>query len=69
MFIALVGVTFEAVLGILGWILVFVGAIWVGQGIGLIGGSFMTGSAFWAFAGGVCVVAGAGLIGWARRNA
>jgi hypothetical protein len=28
-----------------------VGVVWIGQGIGLIGGSFMTGSAFWAVVG------------------
>ncbi len=32
-----------------------VGVVWIGQGAGLIGGSFMTGSVFWA-------VAGAGLL-------
>jgi hypothetical protein len=32
-----------------------VGVVWIGQGAGLIGGSFMTGSAVWA-------VAGAGLL-------
>jgi hypothetical protein len=28
-----------------------VGLIWMGQGVGLIGGSFMTGSALWAVIG------------------
>lgn len=28
-----------------------VGGIWLGQGLGFIGGSFMTGSAFWAVVG------------------
>ncbi len=32
-------------------ILALVGAVWLGQGIGLIGGSAMTGSSFWAVAG------------------
>jgi membrane protein implicated in regulation of membrane protease activity len=32
-------------------ILGFVGLVWFGQGIGLIGGSMMTGSSFWAVAG------------------
>jgi hypothetical protein len=35
-----------------------VGLIWLGQGIGLIRGSFMTGQAFWAVAGGI-LLAGA----------
>lgn len=33
-----------------------VGAIWLGQGLGFIGGSFMTGSAFWAAIGAVLLV-------------
>jgi hypothetical protein len=28
-----------------------VGGIWLGQGLGFIGGSFMSGSAFWAVVG------------------
>jgi F0F1-type ATP synthase assembly protein I len=28
-----------------------VGGVWLGQGLGYIGGSFMTGSAFWAVVG------------------
>lgn len=49
--------------------LVVVGFIWIGQGIGLIPGSFMTGDPFWAAAGIAVAVGGAG-IGWtARRRA
>lgn len=55
-------------LGILGWVLVFLGAIWLGQGVGLIPGSFMTGSTFWAIAGGVCVLVGGGLLAGTRRK-
>jgi hypothetical protein len=33
-----------------------VGAVWLGQGLGYIGGSFMTGSAFWAVVGAVLLV-------------
>lgn len=32
-----------------------VGVIWIGQGLGAIGGSFMTGSPFWALVGAGCV--------------
>ena len=42
-------------------LLVIVGAIWFGQGVGWISGSFMTGEAAWAVIGGVCVVAGVAL--------
>jgi hypothetical protein len=37
--------------------------LWLGQGLGLIPGSFMTGSAFWAVVGGL-LVAAAGVVGW-----
>ncbi len=32
-------------------LLALVGFVWLGQGVGLIPGSFMTGQAFWAIAG------------------
>jgi len=32
-----------------------IGFVWVGQGIGLIGGSFMTGEAVWAVIGGLAI--------------
>ena len=35
-------------------ILALVGTVWVGQGVGLIGGSFMTGSAVWAVSAWSC---------------
>jgi hypothetical protein len=34
----------------------------------VIEGSSMTGSTFWAVTGGVCVVAGIGLLGWPWRG-
>jgi hypothetical protein len=39
-----------------------VGALWVGQGIGLIGGSFMSGQAVWAVIGAVAILFGSVLI-------
>ena len=43
-------------------VLVLVGLVWIGQGTGLLqGSSFMVGDPFWAIAGVVLVVAGAGL--------
>ena len=53
--------------GGLGLVLAVSGAVFFGQGIGAIGGSFMTGSARWAVIGAVLVVAGAGLLAVARR--
>jgi hypothetical protein len=52
---------------IVGIILILVGAVWFGQGIGAIGGSFMTGDALWAVIGAVCVFFGAALLLGARR--
>ena len=52
---------------IIGVVLVLVGGVWFGQGIGAIGGSFMTGEALWAVIGAVCVFFGAALLVGARR--
>ncbi|MGH7904716.1 MAG: hypothetical protein ACREPA_11435 [Candidatus Dormibacteraceae bacterium] len=45
-----------------------VGALWIGQGTGHIGGSFMTGVPSWAAAGALALLAGAGLIVAALRR-
>ena len=47
------------VLFALGGVFLVVGVIWLGQGVGLIGGSFMTGEAVWAVVGGICIGIGA----------
>jgi uncharacterized membrane protein YhhN len=54
---------------VIGALLFVAGALWLGQGLGLIHGSSMTGSTFWAVVGAVCVVAGLGLLGWPWRQA
>jgi hypothetical protein len=46
------------VLLVFGGVFLVVGVIWLGQGVGLIGGSFMSGEAIWAAIGGVCIVLG-----------
>ena len=53
--------------GVIGVILVVIGAVWFGQGIGAIGGSFMTGAPEWAVIGAICVFIGAMLLLGARR--
>jgi hypothetical protein len=53
---------------VLGAALVVVGAVWLGQGLDLIQGSFMTGSTFWAIVGGLCIACGLGLLGWPWRE-
>jgi hypothetical protein len=39
-----------------------VGGIWLGQGLGFIGGSFMTGSPLWAVIGAILLVLAAVLV-------
>ena len=46
---------------VLAAVLAIVGIIWLGQGLGIIAGSFMTGSLFWAAVGAV-LLAGAVLL-------
>ena len=46
----------------LGAVFVVVGVIWFGQGVGLIGGSFMSGQTVWAVIGGGCIAVGAYLV-------
>jgi hypothetical protein len=41
---------------VLAAVMAVLGLIWLGQGVGLIGGSFMTGSPLWAVIGAVLVV-------------
>lgn len=53
---------------IVGALLFLTGVVWLGQGLNLIHGSSMTGSTFWAVMGGVCIVAGVGLLGWPWRG-
>jgi len=52
--------------GGLGLVLLVMGAVFFGQGIGAIGGSFMTGKTEWAVIGAVLVVAGLALLAAAR---
>ena len=48
-------------------VLAAVGVVWLGQGIGLIGGSFMSGEPLWAIVGAVMLV-GAGVLTVAARR-
>jgi hypothetical protein len=53
---------------ILGVALIVTGAVWIGQGAGAVHGSFMTGHAEWAVAGGVAIFFGLALLVGARRS-
>ncbi len=50
-----------------GVVLVAMGLLWTGQGLGYIGGSFMTGSTTWAIIGPITALAG-GLLVWRSRT-
>jgi hypothetical protein len=52
---------------VIGVVLCLVGIVWFGQGVGAIGGSFMTGEAVWAVIGAVAVFFGGALLVGARR--
>ena len=45
----------------IGVLLCVVGGVWVGQGLGFVHGSFMTGEGIWAVIGAVAIVFGASL--------
>jgi hypothetical protein len=48
-------------------LLVLIGLVWMGQGLGYVKGSFMTGQMMWFWIGLGCVV-GAGLLAGVRRT-
>ena len=56
------------ILVIVGVLVGLVGIVWIGQGIGLIPGSFMTNDIKWAVIGAVMLVVGVGLIVWDTRR-
>lgn len=49
-------------------LLAVLGVVWIGQGLGYIGGSFMTSDVRWAVIGLGCVAAAAALVWSARRR-
>ena len=52
---------------VLGVILVLVGLVWIGQGLGYVKGSFMTGAMVWAWIGAGTAVVGAAMISLSLR--
>jgi hypothetical protein len=53
---------------VIGVVLCGVGALWFGQGVGWIGGSFMSGQAVWAVIGAVTILFGVTLLRGPRRR-
>lgn len=54
---------------VVGGFAVLLGGLWFFQGIGVVGGSFMTGSRLWLFIGLVVALGGFALLGNAVRAA
>ncbi len=46
----------------IGVVLALIGALWTLQGVGVLGGSVMTGSRFWMVVGIIALIVGIGLI-------
>jgi hypothetical protein len=53
---------------VVGVLLVLLGLLWAGQGLNLIGGSFMTGQTQWLVIGVVVAIAGLVILVWANRR-
>jgi uncharacterized ion transporter superfamily protein YfcC len=58
----------NTVRNVLGFICVFIGFIWLFQGINVLPGSFMTGSSFWAVMGVIVGLIGGGLLSKIGRS-
>ena len=53
---------------VLGIVIALVGLVWLGQGLGLLPGTLMSGSAFWAAVGAALVIGGGLLLVVERRR-
>ncbi|MBO3747814.1 hypothetical protein J5X84_17190 [Streptosporangiaceae bacterium NEAU-GS5] len=52
----------------LGALLLVVGALWTLQGVGVVGGSFMSGNTTWAIIGPIVALVGIALAGFTLRR-
>lgn len=52
---------------VVGVVLCLVGALWVGQGVGWVQGSFMSDQAVWAVIGAIAILFGVALLRGSRR--
>ncbi len=57
----------KAAIPVFAVLLFLVGVLWIGQGLGYIKGSFMTGQILWFWVGIVCVIGSGVLVGVRRR--
>jgi hypothetical protein len=53
---------------VLALIVLAIGALWSLQGLGVVGGSFMTGQSQWLYIGIVTMLVGLFGLGWASRS-
>ena len=53
---------------VIGVIAILIGLVWIGQGVGAIGGSFMSGEAVWAVIGAIVVLFGLALLRGTRNR-
>jgi hypothetical protein len=53
---------------VIGVVLCLVGALWFGQGVGWVGGSFMSGQAVWVVIGVIAILFGITLLRGAQRT-
>ena len=53
---------------VIGAVLCGIGLLWIGQGIGAVGGSFMTGETIWAVFGAISVLIGVVVLKGPRRD-
>ena len=60
--------TARTILLIVGGVAVILGGVWIGQGLNLIPGSFMTGSQTWLAIGLIVAAVGVGMLATALRR-
>ncbi len=53
---------------VIGVLLILAGGVWFMQGVGVLGGSMMSGQIQWAIYGGIAVLLGAGLLLYVNRR-
>jgi len=58
----------KTLLLVIATVLALTGIVWLGQGIGLIHGSYMTGQPRWAIIGAALIVASAGMFWFVRAR-
>ena len=54
--------------GVLGVLVILVGVLWIGQGVGLVPGSIMTGHPIYAVLGLLCILVGAWVLNGVFRR-